>query len=137
MKVFFDTNVILDLLEDRKPFAAEVTKIFENLELENIFVSALSAHICMYLLRPKPGSKKWEHLQNFFGQINIVPVTGETVTFSFEMNVNDFEDSLQYLGATTFCDTIVTRNTSDFERLKATIPASVKIETPADFLKRA
>ncbi len=135
MNVFFDTNVVLDLLEDRKPFAKQITEIFEKLGLENIFVSALSAHICMYLLRPKPGSSKWKYLKDFFGQINIVPITKNSVNFSFEMDVHDFEDSLQYLGATTFCDTIITRNIKDFRKLKAKIPTSTRIETPAEFLK--
>ncbi len=60
MKVLIDTNIILDVLYAREPFAEDASKIFKFCELKRIYgyVSALSIPNIVYVMRKEMDRKK-------------------------------------------------------------------------------
>lgn len=131
-KVFLDTNVLVDLLLEREPYAHQTEQIFhlrDEYEFE-IFVSALSLANIAYIMDK---IKKRPHaIIGKILQLAIVvelnhEVIRETVVSKFE----DFEDGLQYFSASRIegIDAIVTRNKKDFRH------SLIRVATPQEFLE--
>ena len=130
MKVFLDTNIVIDLLDKRKDFYQNALAIFMkgyHKEIE-IFVSPMTYATASFLLRKNANFKK---LIANFRQITKVTVADENVIDeTIHSDFVDFEDGLQYYSALTKnCEVIITRNLKDFT--EATIP----VLSPNDFLK--
>lgn len=134
MRVFLDTNIIIDLFVKREPFTTNSKKVVQSLSPQDIYISALSVHICMYILKVRPGGRKWKALRYFFGSINILPLTEETIIASYNIPFKDFEDSLQYTTANFTCSSFITRNIKDYEKLHRLLPTSMKIVSPREFM---
>lgn len=135
MKVFLDTNIIIDLFVKREPFTTNSKKVVQSLSPGDIYISALSVHICMYILKVRPKSGKWEDLRHFFESINVLPLTEETIIASYNIPFKDFEDSLQYTTANFTCSSFVTRNIKDYEKIQKLLPTSMKIVSPQKFVR--
>ena len=60
MKVLIDTNVILDLLCDRKEFSADAARLFKLCEVKKIqgVISALSIPNIVYIMRKELDGEK-------------------------------------------------------------------------------
>lgn len=123
--IFLDTNVVIDFLADRKPFAAFAAKLF-NFSLSGkikIYISAVSYNNIFYILRQSHSNsetiKLLEQLSEF---TEITDVTKSIIKNSFKTDFKDFEDAIQYNCALTITklDFIVTRDTKDFR--KSTLP---------------
>jgi len=132
MKLFLDTNVMLDLLGERDPFyvsAAKIATLADRNKLK-IFVSALSYATISYFLTKYYGHEKTiEKLRRF----KVISEICELDTLIIEKGLNsgftDFEDSLQYYSALRKeCDIIITRNGKDFKKSK------IPVMTPNEFL---
>lgn len=134
MKVFLDTNIIIDLFVKREPFTTNSKKVITSLLPKDIYISALSVHICMYVLKVRPKSHKWKALRDFFNSINILPLTEETIIASYNISFKDFEDSLQYTTANFTCSSFITRNTKDYDKLQKLLPTSMQIVSPREFV---
>ena len=66
MKILFDTNVILDVLLDREPFASEASYLLSKVERSEIigFLGATTITTIHYLLSKSLGPKEViQHLQ--------------------------------------------------------------------------
>ena len=124
MKLFIDTNIMLDLLGERIPFYDSIAKIAtwsDNGEV-NLIVSALSYSTVFYLLSKYESKDKVLEKLRKFKIISEVAVVDETI---IEKGLNsafpDFEDSIQYFCALkSDCDALITRNQKDFK--ESTIP---------------
>ena len=122
MKSFFlDTNVIIDFLADRKPFAEAAAHLF-SLALEKklkMYCSAISFNNIYYLMR-----QTHTHpitvalLDQIFEMTEIISVGEKIINMSLKSNFRDFEDAIQYYCALTIMqlDCIITRNTKDFKK---------------------
>ena len=122
MKSFFlDTNVIIDFLADRKPFAEAAAHLF-SLALEKklkMYCSAISFNNIYYLMR-----QTHTHpitvalLDQIFEMTEIISVGEKIINMSLKSNFRDFEDAIQYYCALTIMqlDGIITRNTKDFKK---------------------
>ena len=118
MKVFLDTNVLLDYLEQRKDFYEDALAIFRLAALGKIeiLVTDLSFANIKYITR------KTISLDVFYDvmcklkkYVTIVPVGNRAVEESLLLRAKDFEDSLQYFAALyAHADVLVTRNIKDF-----------------------
>jgi len=132
MKVFLDTNIVIDFLLNR---GGEINSVITILQLGNakyldLYVSDLSIANIAYITR-KDISKEvffctMKSLLKFFS----VTSMGEVVIKdAIDAVWNDFEDSLQYLSARQAnVDCIITRNIKDFER------SEIPVFTPSGFL---
>ena len=118
--LFFDTNVIIDVLANRAPFSEPSAKLFDYAEKgkANIFISALSYSNIYYIIRKTCSHKEMLSLLRDLEAITTtLDVTKQIIVNSLNSNFKDFEDSIQYNTALAAkkMDAIVTRNPKDFK----------------------
>ncbi len=132
MKLFLDTNVMLDFLGEREPFyisAAKIATLADKRKLK-IMVSALSFATVSYFLTKYEGLKKTkDKLRKFKIISGICELDELIIEKGLNSDFSDFEDSLQYFSALrTECDIIITRNGKDFKK------SQIPVMTPNEFL---
>ena len=118
-KVFLDTNIIVDLIADRKPFSKYSIEIFKKAEERKIklFTSSHSIETTHYLLKKYLEEKILRDvLYNLLDYVTVIAVDTDVLKKGLRSKHKDFEDSIQILCASTIekIDCIVTRNTKDF-----------------------
>lgn len=119
-KVFIDTNILVDLIADRKPYSKFAVEIFENAERKSIklFTSSHSIATTHYLLKKYIDEKKLrEILFDLLDYIHVISVSQETIKKSLKSKHKDFEDAIQIISAYSVeqMDCIITRNLKDFK----------------------
>ncbi len=119
-KVFLDTNIIVDLIADRRPFSKYAIEIFNKAEEKKIeiFTSSHSIATTHYLLKKYLDEKPLrEVLYNLLDYLTVVPVDIDVLKKGLRSKHKDFEDAIQVLCASSIAkiDCIVTRNTKDFK----------------------
>jgi predicted nucleic acid-binding protein len=118
-KVFLDTNIIVDLIADRKPFSKYSIEIFKKAEEKkiNLFTSSHSIATTHYLFKKYLEEKLLRDvLYNLLDYVTVIAVDTDVLKKGLRSKHKDFEDSIQILCASTIekIDCIVTRNTKDF-----------------------
>ena len=127
-KIFLDANVFIDLLTLRNPQGVKYHKALKSINYENLYISVLSIHIAYYVLKIKPKSKLSENVKNFCKVVNLIPLSGNTVSQAIALGYKDFEDTLQYISAIdSGCNLLLTRDKKDFNNLKRVFPNKVNI----------
>ena len=125
-KVFLDTNILVDLIADRKPFskfAIEIFQLAEEKKLE-IYTSSHSIATTHYLLKKYMDEKSLRNvLYQLFDFLKVISVDETILKKGLRSQHKDFEDSIQILCASTIekMDCIITRNGKDFKNSE--IPA--------------
>lgn len=134
MKILIDTNVILDVLTNRKDFAEDAAKVFKLCEVKKItgYISALSIPNIVYIMRKElDGGKIKEIIDNLSLIFGIADLKGEDIRRAAGLNFSDYEDALQASQAMRIkADYIVTRNIKDFKNSK------VMAIKPSELLER-
>ncbi len=129
MKVLIDTNIILDVLCDRAPFARDALKIFRLCEVNKItgYISALSVPNIIYIMRKELDPEKiGDILEKLSLIFTIADLKGTDLKKAVKLGFGDYEDAVQSVCAQRIkADFIVTRNVKDFSESK--VPA---IEPP-------
>jgi len=99
MRIFLDTNVLLDVIAQRDPFyrvAEVVWRLVESGKMRG-FVSAISFNNVYYIVRRFSGKKRAaEAVRLLRGVFDIVPVNREIVDSAIDSQMDDFEDAIQY-----------------------------------------
>ncbi len=118
-RIFVDTNIIVDLIADRRPFSKYAIELFSKAEEGEIqlFASSHSIATTHYLLKKYIEENQLrEILDNLLDYLSIVPIDINTLKRGFKSKHKDFEDALQIISATTVenINCIVTRNIKDF-----------------------
>ncbi len=132
MKIFLDSDVLLDYLTAREPFLNEI-KIIIDLGIKNeieLYTSSLIAANIHYFISKTENSKqariKLDKLTSF---IKILTVGENEILEAIKSKFKDFEDSVQNACATNSNIKIfVTRNIKDFKH------SQLPIMTPIEFL---
>jgi predicted nucleic acid-binding protein len=124
LRVIFDTNVVLDLLLDRKPFSLDAARCFSRVESGEIegWLCATTVTTLHYLLRKSLGARKArESTSLLLSLFEIAPVNKTALELALSLPFKDFEDAVLHESARLVnADMIVTRNTADFKH--STIP---------------
>ncbi|RMA67524.1 type II toxin-antitoxin system VapC family toxin [Ulvibacter antarcticus] len=132
-RLFIDTNVMLDLLGERKLFYEPIAKIATLADKDELtlVVSPISFATVNYFLAKYENSKSAiEKLRKFKIICEICKVDEPIIEKGLNSSFKDFEDSLQYFSAIdSNCDVIITRNGKDFK--KSVIP----VMTADEYLK--
>lgn len=132
MKLFLDTNVILDLIINRKPFFENIAKIVTLYEERKcvLVTSSVSFVNCNYILGKNVKKEKvLDNLKILRSFCSILEVSQTEIDISLNSNFNDFEDAVQhYCALKNNCNYIITRDSKDFKNSE--IPAF----TPTEFL---
>ena len=121
--LFVDTNVIIDFLADRKPFAESASQLFNLVTKKKakIYCSAISFNNIYYLFRQShKHGPAIQLLKDLSAITEIVAIDGIIISRSLQSGFRDFEDAIQYYSALNVSglDGIVTRNTKDFSKSK-------------------
>jgi predicted nucleic acid-binding protein len=120
IKVFLDTNIIIDLIADRKPFSNHVIEIFKYAEENRIqlFTSSHSIATSHYILKKYVTEKELrEILLTLITLLDVVAVDLDVLKKGLRSIHKDFEDAIQMICASSIpgINYIVTRNTKDFK----------------------
>ncbi len=120
MKIMCDTNVILDVLLEREPFAEDSYKILKLCEEHKIdgFVSVSSVTNIFYLVRKYTHSTElaYKAVGKLLEIVKVCSVKNNDILIAFQKKAKDFEDCLVATCAKSIhCDYIATRNKRDFE----------------------
>jgi len=134
-KIFVDTNILIDLIADRKPFSKFAIEIFEKAENEKIklFTSSHAIATTHYLLKKYIAEQQLrEILYNLLEYLQIISVNEDVIKKGLKSKHKDFEDALQIISAYTIdkLDYIVTRNIKDFRA------SEIPVLSPDEVLKR-
>ena len=135
MKIMCDTNVIIDVLLEREPFAENSCKVLSLCEEHRVdgFISASSVTDIYYLVRKHTHSTDlaYKAVGKLLEIVKVCSVTNNDVLTAFQRKARDFEDCLMATCAKSIrCDYIITRNKKDFEEF------DIPLLTPAEFLQQ-
>lgn len=133
MKVFLDTNILLEIILARREQVACQQILQAGREGEiSLSASYLTfANMAYILQRNKvPREQVYQVERAMESQIVVLPMDGEQLRTALCHEVKDFEDMLQYQSAIAGkCDCIVTINTDDFMEF-----SSLPVYTPDNLL---
>lgn len=118
-KIFVDTNILVDLIADRRPFSKFAIELFNKAESKKVklYTSSHSIATTHYLLKKYMSETDLRNvLTNLFDFITIIPVDVEVLKKGLRSKHKDFEDAIQIICANSIdkIDCIVTRNVKDF-----------------------
>ena len=134
MKLLIDTNVVLDVLADRAPFAESSKKIFKLCEVKKVegYISALSVPNIVYILRKELDAARVKEIVEQLTLIfDVADLKDDDLKKAAALNFADYEDALQSVcAARIHADFLVTRNLKDFKESK------VMAVEPEELLKR-
>ncbi len=134
MKIFVDTNVLIDVLEDREPYytcSAQVWFLAEAKKVE-AFISVISFNNVHYLVRRHVNVERARRaMEILHATFTMVPLDESVMVKAITARITDFEDAIQFFSALSAgVDCIVTRNVQHFP--VDTLP----VMTPEDFVAR-
>ena len=132
MRVFLDTNVLLDVYLKRtgEPACAQVIAACGEQWNEG-FVAVHTLSNAFYLIeKQRTRREAWEFIRDVLAWASVTEITKTDVTRTQQMGMDDFEDALQIVAAEGCrADVIVTRNITDFAGKTA-----VRVVLPEDFV---
>ncbi len=132
MKVFFDTNIFLDILLDRN-HSKEALILLNSVDmgiLEGYLVDISILNIDYIGKKQKKSPEIKEFLQLLIDIFNIIAPDKEIFKESLKLQNNDLEDNVQYLTAKKYkCDCIISNDKKfSFE--------DIEILTSPEFIKK-
>lgn len=118
MRVFFDTNVVLDIILNRQG-CDEAKRLLEYIrrdEYSRAYLSFLSVANIAYVLRKMPIAEIHKKIRAISKVFTIFPCSDILLTAAERIESPDYEDSIQIACAQQErCDIIVTNNKSHFD----------------------
>ena len=138
MKILLDTNIILDVLQQREPWFDDGKAIFLSIAVkqhEGFITAKQAADIHFFARRQFRGQdhvdeKARKILSGLFILFDIIDTLGEDCKNAFSFANNDYEDAMLIASAVrSNVDCIITRNTDHFKG------SPVRVFQPDEFLK--
>ncbi len=122
-RILVDTNIVIDLLAQRKEFYDEASELFSLADRKeiNLTISSLTFANTNYILSKQKSPKQArEILRKFKVLVEVLNLNDKIIELALSDELfPDFEDGLQYYSAIeNNVDMIVTRNKKDFKNSK-------------------
>ncbi len=118
VRTLFDTNVLIDFLLDRAPFADAVADLLSQADRGEIqgLVCANSITSIHYLVRKAVGvADAGRHIAALLSILDVAPVNRATLEQALNSEMDDFEDAVIAESARQAnAECVVTRNQRDF-----------------------
>lgn len=134
MRWLLDTNVLLDVLADREPWADHSARVLERVERGEAtgFVAAHAVTTLFYLVSLARGTEvAREKIRTLLRLLEVAPVDGERLLHALALPLEDFEDAVHAACAEREeVDVLVTRNEKDF------VGTGVEVLSPVELLAR-
>jgi len=136
MRVLIDTDVTLDFLLMRQPFAQEAHEIFKACAQNRLagYIAAITPVNVFYIARKIIGTDNARALVgDLLTIVSVSPLDGTILVAAQAFPLTDFEDAVQVASAQADgLEAIVTRNNSDYAT--SPIPALTPVELLARLL---
>lgn len=133
-KIFLDSDVLLDLLLDREPFADDIAEIIEHSLSSNIqlCVSPITITNINYIIEKLENRKKAAaQRKKILKMVKVENVGQSIITKASDSKFKDFEDAVQnYCAEESEHQIILTRNTKDYKE------SDLSILTPKEYLAK-
>ena len=134
-KIFLDTDVALDHLADRQPFAEYAHRLFALAETGELTLclSSLSFSNLYYILRKLKGHADALALLGKLKLLTRVATVGEAeIQSAISSGFKDFEDAIQHFAAKSEGEigAIITRNKADYSN------SEIPVLSPDEYLAR-
>ena len=131
MRVFLDTNVVLDTILDRVGGEASSLVIAKCLDGHLIVVSWHSVATMHYLIEKQTGTTNARNcIQDLLVWSEVATVGKAEAVHALSLPMKDYEDAMQVVSAeSAACDVIVTRDTRDFKN------SPITAVSPEEFLR--
>lgn len=118
MKIFLDTNVLIDYLNKREPFFAEASQVMDlcvSKQVEGV-LSSLSVINAAYIMRKAyPKDSLLLKISWLTEKFEVCPINKESIQRAANSRPSDFEDAVQYFSALQAnADLIITRDAKGF-----------------------
>lgn len=130
MKILFDTNVILDVILNRQPFATNAILLVAAVEEKRIqgLLCATTLTTIDYLVSKALGVEQSRAtLKKLLQLFEVATVDYPVIQVAIESDIKDFEDAVLYEAAKRAgAEGVVTRNKQDF------VPVELPIYLPDD-----
>jgi predicted nucleic acid-binding protein len=130
-RILLDTNVVLDVLLDRRPHAEASAAVWAAVE-KGAAEGMLAAHAVTtihYLVRKEQGNAKAKRIVSAILRVfKIAAVDGAVIQEALQLPFSDFEDAVTAAAASLAgCDYLVTRDPKGFREspLQAVAPEAV------------
>lgn len=131
MKILFDTNIILDLLLDRAPFADAAAELFAKVEDGTIvgYLCGTTVTTIHYLTAKVVGSVRAKNeVGKLLSLFEVAPVNRAILESALNAGFADFEDAVIHEAADhSGAEAIVTRNLKDFKKSRVAVYHSIEL----------
>jgi predicted nucleic acid-binding protein len=118
LKLLLDTNIVLDLLMDRPPFADAAAELFSRVEDGTVmgYLCGTTITTIYYLAAKEVGAPRaQEEIKKMLGFFEVAPVNRHVLESALVATFDDFEDAVIHEAACHVgVEAIVTRNKRDF-----------------------
>ncbi|MBN2036537.1 MAG: PIN domain-containing protein [Chitinispirillaceae bacterium] len=118
-KVFVDSDIILDLIQERGNYA-DAVRLFTLIEENKVrgYVSPLIFANLFYILRKQESNKfALQVLIRLKALFNILTLNEKVIELALSSGFKDFEDAVQYYSALEEnCGYLITRNKGDYKQ---------------------
>lgn len=132
MDVFFDTNILMDVLLDREPFVADSQRLWLLAERSQIrgFVSAISFPNVYYVIRKLGGPRRANRTLVMLRDVFVPVACDEQILHqAIDAGFKDFEDAIQHFSALRAdADCLLSRNPKHFPT------SDIPVLAPSEFL---
>ena len=134
-KIFLDTNIILDLLDQERPFSGESEVLFRLID-DGSFQAYFSESVITttdYILTKKfANTQRIDILTDLLKMVTVIECSNSIVKSALLKNENDLEDAILYeLALTEKLDYFIS---NDKQALKKLSTKKLPIVTTKDFL---
>ncbi len=135
-KLFIDTDIILDIVLDRKTFFEDSSAVFQRFEKGEVLLFTSPSIIInaqyagQRLIAKEKCRATIKYLLNYFV---ILEANIRIIKKAYQSGFSDIEDAIQYYTATQDdnIDYFITRNIKDFKSGKE----NISVKSPSQFLK--
>jgi predicted nucleic acid-binding protein len=134
MRALLDTDIVLDLILDRAPFADAATTLWEEHRNGRLqaYVSPITPVSVFCIVRKIMGAEVANNaVRLILDGLDVCPLDAAALRLALGLPLNDFEDAVQVAAALSAqLDVIATRNSQDF------VGAPVSVLSPLDLIAR-
>ena len=134
MRIFLDTNVLVDFCAEREPFYPDAASIIEMAydgKVTAIASSLTFVNIAYVLRKVKPHELVMQKLEQLMDLCVVLPIDRQIISLASSSRSKDFEDAVQYFSAVQAnVDLVITRDAKGFADFE------IPVMTPAEFLAR-
>lgn len=134
MRVLLDTDVVLDVVLAREPFAQKSAQLFKLHEQGTIdaYIAAITPINVFYVTRKLKGAREAQlAVELLLMSLWVCPLSHVVLDDAYKLPFGDYEDAVQHASATASgLDTIVTRDIDDYKNV------ALPVLSPTGFLKR-